>query len=252
MSSNIPLFITSSDRINPTSTTSTNFLFSFSEDVRKINQIKIECISIPYSFYGITAANNTLVFNNGAVTVTIPPGNYSINTLLTTLEAVILAAFPTATPAVTWDITTLKLTITMTSAFTVNSTTTQPTSTLAPFLGFKANSTSGTTATGDSALNIRGPSFLFIKSVYLSKLLRTSIKVSDNKGSALNNTFLVVPINVIFGNYITLFPDQVITFANAVTIKKEDNIDLQITYEDGTIVDLVGLDWSLSLSASIY
>lgn len=251
MSSSIPLIITSADRINPSSTTSSDFLFSFSEDVRRINKLRVECISIPYSFYAITSVNNTLVLNNGATSISIPEGNYSVNTIITVLQTALLAAFPAANPSVNWSTTTLKLSITMTSSFTVNSITAQPTSTLAPLLGFTSNAT-GTTVTGASVMNIRGPSFLFIKSLYLSKLLRASIKVGDNRGSVLANTFLPVPINVLFGQYITLFPGQVIEFTNPVTISKSDNIDLQICTIDGTLVNLNGQDWTLSLSASLY
>jgi hypothetical protein len=80
--------ITSKNRINGT-THNFNIAIDIPSDIiNKINYVSITDISIPKSFYQIEYDYNTfrLYENDVLIVITLPPGNYSKNQLLTYLN----------------------------------------------------------------------------------------------------------------------------------------------------------------------
>ena len=78
-------------------------------------------VLIPYTFYSINSTNNNLIwFKNGDVQnrdITVPPGNYTLNQLKTTIKALMDAApGPVQTYTITDDPITYKITITQDSS----------------------------------------------------------------------------------------------------------------------------------------
>jgi hypothetical protein len=81
------LIINSLDRVEGSST---NFKVSYNNTgIQNLKKIVIKQISIPWTFYNIDEYNNKLVFFNGVtnIVITVPIGNYSINTLVTYINS---------------------------------------------------------------------------------------------------------------------------------------------------------------------
>jgi hypothetical protein len=201
-------------------------------------------VQIPFSFYTINSYNNILKFNGGVDSITITPGNYTTGSLAAELQSRLSVAFPGESPAVTYSNRTFKLTITKTSAFIVDAAVNVPSSTAATMLGFKTSSTTGTAATGDSALNISGSNYILIKSDYLTKPIHhKTLYVNDDYQSVL----FAAPVNTSPGDIITHEPELPIRFSYKISIADGDIFDLALYDDNGNVLDLNGLDWSMQL-----
>jgi hypothetical protein len=242
----IQLVINSANRNNPNASTTSNFTFSPNEKASRINEVSVEFISIPFSFYTINSSNNVLTFNSAVHSITITPGNYTMTNLITEMQTKLLAvpAFSLLTPTVTFSYTTYKVTISMSSAFIVDSKTAQPTSTFAPFLGFSVSSVSNTTATANNVINISGGNYLYVVSNYLSNNLHNGILYSNG---SYDKALTIVPINTSPGGIILYQPNIPIRLDSRLNIRTTDLIDITIYDEYNNIIDLNGQDIAINL-----
>jgi hypothetical protein len=223
---------------------STNFTFSFNQGVERVSQIIIERVEIPFSYFVITSNNNILTLNNGAISITIPVGNYTSASICTELDALLLAQFPSANPNVEFSNQTFRLSITMSQPFIVDSITSNPASTVSVMLGFSITTPSSTTATGSSALNISGPNYIIISSTYFSNFIDTSMLFSNNLYS---NAIYAVPVEVSPGDLIIEHPNYPIQLSTKYPILNTDIIDIQLYDDSGNLLNLNGLDWALQV-----
>jgi hypothetical protein len=242
----IQAFVNSAYRLNPGSETSTNFTYSFNENVTRITQISIEFIEIPYTFYSINSLNDRLVFNNNPASfITVTHGNYNTATLANELVTKIIAQFG-GTCTVTFSPTTFKMTITRGVAFNLNSTDTQVTSTLAPLLGFKVTTVGiTTTVTSDSVVNIAGPNYLYVQSMFFSKFIQHKILSVDN---SYKNAMVFVPVIASPGDAIIYSPKIPIRLSYKASVLTTDIIDFAIYDENDNLMNLNGLDWAMHLT----
>lgn len=236
--------INSKDRLNPLTETTSDFTFSFNRNNSRITEIILESIQIPFSFYVINSSNNVITFNSGAIVATIAPGNYNSSSLSLELKNKINTAFGDTNTTVTYSSSTFKLTITRTTSFVIDSFVTIPASTLSKTIGFRISSVSGTTAIGDTAINISGPNYLLIYSKFLARpIFRKTLYVNDNYQDVL----IAVPVNTSQGNIITMNPNIPIRLSYKFNISSSDIIDIQIRDENENIINLNGLDIALQL-----
>jgi len=193
-------------------------------------------VSIPYSFYPITSSNNTLVLNNGANSVSIPPGYYSTSTFVTTLQNLLQTVDPSFT--VTLSSTTAKITISATTAFVINSS-----GSLTKGLGFVADTAAGLTATATNVLNISGPQYLSVVSKALGEIRsRQSILTPS-----LVNSIATVPVNTNFGGFIYSEPKIPFQCHLSTTFEITTDVDFALVDDQGAAIDMNGVDWSIAL-----
>ncbi len=236
--------INSKNRRLPLTETSHNFTFSFNDLTTRITEIVIERVEIPYSFYAINATNNVLKLNNNAITITLTPGNYTSTTIQTELKSKIDAAFADTNTTVSFSSSTYKLTISRTSAFIINSSSDEPTSTAADILGFKVSTASSTSATASGAINISGPNYIIIRSTFLTKPIQHKMLYSN---TTYQNNLWAVPLSSSPGDIIFEYPNMPIRLNYKFSISPTDIIDIQLYDDSGNFLDLNGLDWAMQL-----
>ena len=118
MSKTSIIVINSLDRINPFDS-STRFTVKIRPAIQGATSVSLAYVLIPNSTYNITAANNLLSFDDGAVrTIAIPPGSYTTTTLGTTIAAAMTAA-GSQTYTVTYNPITYHYTISAPVAFSL-------------------------------------------------------------------------------------------------------------------------------------
>ena len=201
---------------------------------------------IPYSFYNINSSNNKLVYqlfqiiNNvetyfTAVTITIPVGNYSITTLMTTLKSLLTSSF-----TLSYNNTSNKLTFThSTYNFILSST-----STCLSILGFSGSSLKSTSLnlTSDSCVNM-----ITIKNIQIQ-----SNFVTYNISKSLVNNFSIlccIPINHVPFSMITY--NNYNKFRTNLFVNHICHVRIKLTDEFGNLLDLNGCHYSLTLQLDV-
>jgi hypothetical protein len=231
--------IDSAKRLNPSTETTSNFTYSLNENTKRVTGYIIESITIPFTFYEINSSNNVITFNNGATTITIPPGHYTASSFTTTLKGLMDIAFGDSTTTVSYSDSTYKLTIARGTPFIVDSYISVPASTGSGIIGFNVSSTNSTTNTGDSTINISGPTHVNIASAYLTNYLSNKMRFVDNTYS---NVLLSIPILIQPGNDITLVNNMPVSIvlSGKFDIMKNDIIDISIRDPYNNVLDFNG------------
>jgi hypothetical protein len=244
--------INSEERINPTSTTSSDFTVSLgsSTQLADINRIAIKSISIPNTQYNVKAtgphANNVFTFFDGATqNITIPAGFYDVASLSAAIMADPAAVADGLT--VTWNTVTKHFDFASVVPITYLSAANGDA--MAQTLGILANS-----AVLVLAFSAQGLPYLNVHpNIYV-----TSRALSD--GSAMISPTLgsipvcaVVPIDQPFGGIIQYVVRQehlddihYLSYSHGKTLQ---SIDLQLYDGDAQLIDMQGLDWTIILRA---
>ena len=192
---------------------------------------------IPMSFYNITSNNNVLVYTvNGVVnTFVIPKGNYNIKDLLSILSSN-LTNF-----TITYTKITNKITFThSTYDFIFNSS-----STCFTLLGFVLNSnysSSNMILISNQVIDLATNKCICICSNLPTKNINMSISKSNH--SILES----IPIDVA--------PNGILTYkGSGFRVNTETNniniIELKLMNQNGYLLDLNGLDWSITIQFDI-
>lgn len=245
LSESVTWVINSRSRLNPNTSTSTNFKFSVNKNINRITKVNVASVQIPFTYYAINSSNNKLTFNGGIVSIQISPGNYNISSLILELTNKINTAFNDNTTSITYSNSTFKLTISRGTAFIVDSANDIAASTLASNLGFRVSSPSNLSATSDSSINLSGPKYITIDSIYLTRLLNTRMIYSDD---SLSDTLAVVPVDVSPGDTITTSKvTNTVMLGKKTKILSTDIIDISIKDEYRNILDLNGNDISIQI-----
>ncbi len=198
---NVLAIVNSNKRLNPTRSNSSNFNYSFSDNVDRIEEIVVKNVQIPYSFYIFrSATKNVLTFNNNTTSITIPPNNYTIATLTTTLTDLINTAFGDTTTVVLFSTNTEKLTINRGTLFKVDAIVDQPASTAASLLGFTQSSITALSITADSYYNIMGNVFNTTNVLKFNGGTTTAIIPDGNYNTNTLPSVLKTAIDTAFGD----------------------------------------------------
>jgi hypothetical protein len=154
---------------------------SFTSDSKiQTEKVSIREIIIPNTFYNVVAPQNTFV--TGAGTATIPPGNYSTATLITSLQTLLQAIDATFT--VTQNANTNFITVARSTNFTVTA------NQLSTRLGFSANLSGASTYTAALVPYLAIPAILVANNVLYERKNYTT-----NSNFNPPNLFLTVPNN---------------------------------------------------------
>jgi hypothetical protein len=225
--------------------TSSNFTFSFNKDIKRIVEIYISSIHVPYSFYAISDYNNTFTMNNGNITITIPPGNYTTTTICAILKSLIDSAFNDTTTNVIFSYSTFKLTITRGIAFNIDAVI-YPYTNAAKILGFNTSSQVAFSVTSDSAINISGPNYIVLHSKVLSHPINNKILYSDD---TYTDVLATIPVDVGVGEILSLTNTVPlpIKYSYKYNYVAGSAIDFTITDEFGNILNLNGGDVAIQL-----
>lgn len=236
---NVLININSNTRLNPGTSTSSNFTYTLNDNVDRCENIIIKNVEIPFTFYVINSTNNVLTFNSAALSITITPGNYTTSSLAVELKTRMDTAFADITTVAAFSHITYLLTLTRGTAFNVDAAVDQPTSTAAYMLGFRVSTATATSVTGDSIYNISGPNYICLRSNYLVQAANRKVMYSDN---TYENVLMIIPLLVSIGDIISIPEPYVIPvrLSYKFIINKNDIIDFSITDEYGNILDLHG------------
>ena len=203
--------------------------------------LSLQKASIPYSFYNINYTNNTLtIFFNGQVYIlTIPPGNYNINSLINELKSMLLDAG--ANFNITYDSITNKLKFEYSSEFSFYAS-----STILSILGFNENTLY--TSTG---FILRSPNCCNLMSVKCINVSTNLTTYNINKQFPNSQNILAsIPVNA--------QPYSIIQYENTNNFKSNiytnylSMINIQLLNDsDGKLIDLNGVHYSLTLQLDI-
>lgn len=232
--------INSIDRNRSTDST-TDFTVSMGPSARQhnVSRIVLSRIVFPNFMYNINTTNYTFRFTNdvdGALSVTLPVGQYKITELISALQTAINLLL-TNVLTITQEALTDKLIFTMdigTMAF--SSVETDPLNVMAPYLGLTLDSGASTVTTFDSMTRLNGLTQCFIHSNRLSKQNSSS---SDGFG---NDTFCSIPIVEPFGNFVYWTnTNHELASVNYISPRKLDSeIDIQLRDQNNQLIEIGG------------
>ena len=197
----------------------------------------VSCL-IPYSFYNINNRNNVLQYSFDGITIntlSIPIGNYNVNSLLSVLKSNLVAF------TITYDNIKNKFTFTHpTNNFMFMSS-----STCLQILGFNNNET--------------------ISSVIFSLTSVNCVNVYTIRTVQVNSNLIAYNINKVQKNNfcilcsvpITCTPFSIIEYINRTNFKTNlflnriSNIKIKLTDDNGNLIDLNGCHYSLTLQLDV-
>lgn len=191
-------------------------------------------LTIPNTVYNFNSSNNSITFTQGTTeTVSVSVGNYSASTLVTSLNSAITAAGLDIT--VSFDEDNALFTFTGGSAFTIDS------ATMFRQLGLKDQlpTASGTTYTATQVCDFAGATNLYVR------IRNLSMNNLDSRGKTSNIIASIVN-NVNYGDYIFYTPPEVLYFM--ISEQQVSHIDIEITDQEGKIIDLNGSSFNMTLS----
>jgi hypothetical protein len=201
----------------------------------------VSCL-IPYSFYNINNSNNVLQYSFDGVnlfTLTIPIGNYNVNSLLSVLKSNISPQF-----IITYDNVKNKFTFThATNDFMFMSS-----STCLQILGFNNNETIASNPSASLSLtSVNCVNVYSIKTIQVNSNL-----ITYNINKVQKNNFCIlcsVPI--------TCTPFSLIEYINRTNFKTNlflnriSNIKIKLTDDNGNLIDLNGCHYSLTIQLDV-
>lgn len=251
----IQAVVNSQDRLNSVSgETSTNFTWKFNKNTPRITEILIQSIQFPFTFYTINANNNQLRVNRGSIkTILIPNGNYTATTMISVLNLALNNAtdpdtgfpyngFAGESFSVLFSSSTLKFTVTNINPFIIYSATSDALSTMAKNLGFQLSSAMTTSVTADSVVDLSGPSYIRIKSNYLTQPTQQKPLYINNSYA---NSLFILPINASSGSFVSTDIQIPIRYTFKKEILATDIIDFTVVDDRGNQLNLNGADWSM-------
>ncbi|MES2875516.1 MAG: hypothetical protein V4708_17460 [Bacteroidota bacterium] len=232
------------------------FFVGGKETLNNVVAVKILSANIPFSYYVFTSNNNVFEVstdNSTWVTVTIPVGNYTADTMQATLQSIITTAIGAVT--VTYSQSTMKYTFVAAGIyfkFPLGEGFDNP----RLWIGFNSGTQGGTVSyTAPNAALLSGPNYLYINSTTHGQTTNNyrprGVVESGNTGPQM----ACVPVNTDSGNIIfytdpgTFFlmvdPQKYFSFELSSPLQK---IDFYLSLGNNeTMLDLNGLSFSLKL-----
>ena len=206
------------------------------------SHIQLIASQIPHSFYIINANNNSLYYTIGTIfSIVIPEGNYNALNLITTMTALFLANGHTITPVISRI--TGKITYTGTTNFTFNSSN----STILKILGFLPlmNSSSvSNVLVSPFPLNLLGIKRITISSANLATNALNTLRTKTQTQSILATIYINEP------SYGLVTHSNTTNVNHLLKVNSIDNIDLQLTDEDGFFINFNNQEFTMKLLIS--
>lgn len=245
--------VDSRDRSYEAHPTSSSFSVRLPEPVKNVSSAVLVAAEMPLSYYVFSSSrsNTSLKVTAGGATqtVTIPDGNYSTTSMARALKDALDAAFSTQslTFTVTFDPIDLKCSIKPSSG-TISIDTTGTTKRtewgLGYYLGFERNAVTSPAAAakGVFVASVNPENYLLIHIDELDGILQ-----NDMYGTGVGRkAFAKVPLNG--DSYQYNYYDKTLTLLEIrPPISKLETLHISLRFHDGTLVDLNGAEWSMSL-----
>lgn len=243
----------SRDRDYAVHPSSSEFVVSLPEALNNVRSAVLVTAELPISYYVFSAArgNTTLRVTLGAATsdVTIPDGNYTTSSMASTLKQALQTAFAGTTFTVTFDGSTLRCTIEASAGVLAVDATgaARPTEWgLGYYLGFRRGvvTTSGTSSvTGAWVAAMNPENYLMLEIEELNGLSQSALY---HKGGSGGKVFAKIPLNG--DSYQYNFFDKTVTYTEQrPQLTRLDRLRVSVRFHDGTLVDLNGAEWSMSI-----
>lgn len=269
------LRINSSNRVNPTTTTDTNFDIDLGPNLQLAKQISILAVEFPNNFYNVffttTKFNNYIKVTINDATppgthdylISVPPGFYSVYTLYAAVSAAVSAATAAATTvAFSFNATTNLVTATWTPAVGTTSIVTSNFSAVNVatvgsgrqdyntfgLLGFINQTWTAASSTPWSSTATLFPSLGSTEKVYITSSALSPMNSFDEKGQTAN-VLVGIQNTAPFGGISTFECQQdILCEVNyGKNPRALNRIDIQLVDHDGDILDLHGGQLNLDL-----
>ena len=203
--------------------------------------VSVQTASIPYSFYNCDDFNSKLNYIENSVTFSkiIPQGNYNVNTLIVALKTLMGANFNIVYNSVD---NTYTFTNTLYDFQLLSS------STCFEMLGFKDKTTY--TSTAKSLKSVIAINLFTIRNIYVSS---NNFMLNNVNSATPNNSSILCSIPIQSGS------GSIISYSNIFNVYNEVHnvhnltlLHIKLTDQDGDILDLNGIHFSLTLQIDIY
>jgi len=192
-------------------------------------------LTIPNTIYNFNSSNNSITFTQGGTTeiVSVSVGNYSATTLKDALNTAITAAGLDIT--VSFDEDNAVFSFTGGSAFTIDS------ATMSRQLGLKEQlpTSSSTSYTASLVCDFAGATNLYIR------IRNLSMNNLDSRGNT-SSIIASIVVNTNYGEYIFFSSPDILYFM--ISENKISHLDIEITDQEGSVVDLNGSSFNMTLS----
>lgn len=239
------VLVDSRDRNTAEWPTSSAFVVNLPQPLHNVSSAKLVTAEIPLTFYAFSAARGTnamaVSLDAASATVTIPDGNYTTSSLTTALKSALDTAL-TGPFTVTIDAASLRCTIAATG--TVSVTGDAGGTDLAYLLGFPAGVTSGAGGVvAPAVVRLNPEQYLVIEIEELNGLLQTA---PPSRGVSGRPCFSKVPLRGDSFSYESHDLDMTRVDLRPQLTRLE-KLRVSLRFHDGTLVDLNGAEWSLTL-----
>ena len=240
------IVLNSSDAIKLNGTYNSSIIFHMNgllRDDPNIIQSHIQLIAsqIPHSFYIINSNNNALYYTVGKVfNIIIPEGNYNAFNLISTMTTLFLANGHSIIPLISRI--TGKITYTSTSNFTFNSN-----SSIFKILGFLTGSNISSInniLVSPFPLNLLGTKRITISSQNLATVALNTLNSKTQTQSILATVYINEPV------YGLVTHSNTTNVNHLLKVKNIDSIDLQMTDEDGNLLNFNNQEFTMKLLIS--
>ncbi len=238
---------TSAEGLNLPTDLGSYYKLPFQQNVTDIQAFRIKDCEVPNTFYTIQA--NALVFGlqgnvTGAQSLAVPAGNYTADKLKTYIETAWLALTGT-TISISFTAPDFKVIIQRTAGTdaTIAITATQlALAGMTSILGFSAAIPANTTITAQQIFNITGPKKIYVYSAALNT--GNNMIAKDGVFQRSNMIWSVWRV----GNSGDIITNQIPSdWYQFQTPQKLSSLDLSLTDENGTQLNLNGYAWSITL-----
>ena len=210
---------------------------------------------LPYSWYVVNSTNNKLdmTIDGTLYSISIPLGNYNVNTLLTQLKSLIDALQILHSISGTFSITYLTKLNKFYFVHTTQSFSFRSTSTCLELLGFNDGQTYIASAVPNQQLKHEltstiGINLFVVRAVYVNS---NNFILQNINSSTPSNAGILASISVT-GN-----PNSIIHYENTTSkhkihhLNNINNLHIKLTDQDGDLLELNGINWSMTLEITI-
>ncbi len=195
--------------------------------------------SIPNTLYNVTPANNTVTWARGGTpyTATLSPGAYGVTQLIIALDGAMKAADAGTSYQVRYSEVTMKLTISSPMAFSISAGALS--GTLWGLIGFKTDRAAGLEHVADHVIRLDFPEHLYVD---------LGVGIPATMNTMQTRASFIVPMRKI-SQYMEVYNrgtgwDQLQRFRIHSGLS---TLHIRLLRPDGTIADLNGADWTMTL-----
>lgn len=244
------VYVKSSDRKTPLTTTSTNIIVDIGENIHNINLIEVEDAAIHNVIYNVNANNQNIYWNDtlaASHTTVIPIGNYTLTQILAAVK-VGLDADETGAPTYTVEVPVAavdeKVVITA-SAGTFELITTTTTNALWEVLGYStiADKTGAGTYTAENIYNLTYTDYINIACPTLVDSMEDGLMFSDKQHRPI---LAKIRRNDAWGSILFLNPHSRVPYR--ASIKNQGNsLKFELLDDNFLPISLNGHQWSMAI-----